>query len=157
MLQLLQLLQLVPISDIIDLEAPMNLFHITKEDKIRSAKALAKELPKLKELVSGNVFNLITSLLEDTSHDTEVVIDPTSAEEYVSPNQAATILQASRPYIRKLIDEGALHAHKIGSHYKIKLSEVFSLKESWEPKRKENFGKMNADLDKVINDTGWDD
>ena len=60
---MLQILQLMPISDIIYLEAPMNLFHITKEDKIRSAKALAKELPKLKELVPGNVFNLITSLL----------------------------------------------------------------------------------------------
>jgi excisionase family DNA binding protein len=156
MLQILQILQLIPMSDIINSEAFMNLFRITKEDKIKSGRALEKELPKLKKLVSGNVFSLITALLKDTSHDTEVIMDPTSAEEYVSPNQAAIILQASRPYIRKLIDERVLHAHKIGSHYKIKLSEVFALKESWEPKRKESFGKLHASLDKVINDTEWE-
>lgn len=135
----------------------MNLFHITKEEKIKSATALKDELHKLKELGAGKVFELITTLLEDTSHDSEVVVDPTSADEYVSPNQAASILQASRPYIRKLIDEGTLHAHKIGAHYKIKLSEVFALKESWEPKRKESLDQLNSSLDKVLNESGWDD
>jgi excisionase family DNA binding protein len=157
LLHLLHSLQLLQLSDIIVLEAHMNTFRITKEDKIRSARALKKELPNLKESMPGNVLKLITTLIDDTTHDTDVVLDSPTVGEYVSPNQAATILQASRPYVRKLIDDQVLHAHKIGSHYKIKLSDVMALKDSWEPKQKESVEKLNTTLNKVINDTGWND
>jgi len=148
---------MVPTSVIISLEALMTQFHITKEEKIKSATALKDELHKLKELGASKVFELITTLLQDTSHDSEVVVDPALTDEFISPNRAASILHASRPFIRKLIDEGTLHAHKIGSHYKIKTSDVFALKESWESKKEERSEQLISTLDNILSDTGWDD
>ena len=135
----------------------MNQFHITKEEKLKSASALKSELHRLKELGGGKVIDLIATLLEDTTHDSDIVVNTKTTEEYISPNRAASILHASRPYIRKLIDNGTLPAHKVGAHFKIELSEVLALKESWEPKRKKVFEDLNASLDDILNETGWDD
>lgn len=128
--------------------------HISKEDKVQS-KALTSELKKLQKSLPESIIQLLT-ILEDTSNDADVTVASTE-EEFISPNEAALILKASRPYVRKLIDEGVLHNHKIGSHFKVNLSEVKALKASWEPKNKENFDKLNSSLDNLLNETGWDD
>ena len=155
---MLQLLQLIPIRSIITSRSDsMNQFHITKEDKVKSAQVLRNDLEKLRGSIPKNVFELITSLLRDTSHDTDVVFNQDSLTEYITPNQAASILQASRPSIRKLIDEGKLHAHKIGAHFKISRSEVLDLKKSWDPSRKEKMQAFNSSLDNLLEESGWDD
>ena len=134
----------------------MQQFHITKEDKQKSYKALGGELEKLRKSIPRSVFELLETLLRDTSKDTDVTVDAESTE-FISPNEAAVLLQASRPYVRKLIDEGVLHTHKIGSHFRVSLAEVKKLKASWEPKRVENLNRLNSSLDSLISETGWED
>ena len=107
-------------------EVSMLLFKISKEEKIESNKVLKKDIAKL----PPNMAKLLKRLLGDTSNDSEIKVDETLAE-YLTPNETASYLQVSRPYIMKLIADKVLSAHKIGAHNKVHLQDVVALKNSW--------------------------
>ena len=52
------------------------------------------------------------------------VLKPTGAADEISPQEAAAILQMSRPSVMRLIAKGALHPRKVLSHNKLSRAEV---------------------------------
>ncbi|TDU66459.1 excisionase family DNA binding protein [Prosthecobacter fusiformis] len=52
-----------------------------------------------------------------------------SIEEEVSPQEAAELLNVSRPFAARLFDEGAFPSRKVGSHRRALASEVIAYKE----------------------------
>ena len=110
---------------------------------------------ELRKSIPKNMYLILAQLLSDTTKATEVIVED-SGSEYISPNETAMILQASRPYVMKLIKEKVLHTHKVGTHNKIKLSDVLALKQSWEPERKANMGMLNEGLNDLLSEEGWE-
>jgi excisionase family DNA binding protein len=53
-----------------------------------------------------------------------------SVENDVSTHTAAMFLNVSRPYLVRLLDEGKLPYHKVGSHRRIKFEDVLAYKEA---------------------------
>lgn len=49
-------------------------------------------------------------------------------KKYISPNLASNILNMSRPTIIKLINSGEIPACKVGSHYRLDVSDVMEYK-----------------------------
>jgi excisionase family DNA binding protein len=65
-----------------------------------------------------------------------VALVPIQSE--VSPQQAATILKVSRPYVTRLLDDGVIAFHRVGSHRRIKLSDLLAYKERRDRSREED-------------------
>lgn len=58
-----------------------------------------------------------------------------SLPEEVTPNTAASMLGLSRTTVMKYVDDGRLHATKVGSHHRIPAREVLALRDEIERKR----------------------
>jgi len=70
-------------------------------------------------------------------------------DEVISTQQAAKILQVSRPHIVKLIDNGEIPAIKIGTHRRVKLSDIINYQTSLKKLRNKNLkalAKQGQDL-----------
>ncbi len=72
--------------------------------------------------LSEELFDLLRRLLIDLSQNRAVSILPHATE--LTTVQAAEYLQVSRPHLIKLIDAGAIECRMVGTHRRIKLSDL---------------------------------
>jgi excisionase family DNA binding protein len=82
----------------------------------------------LKEMAQGRTVNFVTS-------DTEV-----------STEQAAGILNVSRPFVVKLLETGAIPFRKVGSHRRILLRDIEAYHKEMKTRQKKELQKL-SDLD----------
>lgn len=73
-----------------------------------------------------DVANLLREILVNTAAGQAVSIIPMSAE--LTTQQAADLLNVSRPHVVKLMDEGILKGHKVGTHRRLYASAVHTFK-----------------------------
>lgn len=85
----------------------------------------------LKEMAEGRTVNLVTSDIE------------------ISTEQAAAILNVSRPYIIKLLESGSIPFRKVGTHRRILLRDVEAYHKAMESNRKQELQKL-SDLDQGL-------
>lgn len=71
---------------------------------------------------------LLLQILTEIAEGNAVTIIPIHAE--LTTQQAADLLNVSRPYLIKLLEEGQLPYHKIGSHRRILFSDLLSFKKA---------------------------
>ncbi len=83
--------------------------------------------------LSSSAVRLLARALEIISDGDAVVLTPLHSE--LSTQQAAEILKVSRPYLVKLLDEGALASHKVGTHRRVRLHDVLEYKRASDEKR----------------------
>lgn len=69
---------------------------------------------------------LLTDMLVHLADGRAVSVMPENAE--LSTRQAADMLNVSRPHLVKLIGEGALPCHMVGSHRRVMLQDVIAYK-----------------------------
>lgn len=90
--------------------------------------------------LSAGAVRLLVRALEIMSEGDAVVLTPLHSE--LSTQQAAEILKVSRPYLVKLLDEGALTSHKVGTHRRVRLHHVLEYKRA-------NDEKSHAIMDEI--------
>jgi len=73
-----------------------------------------------------DVAELLREILANTAAGRTVGIIPTSAE--LTTQQAADLLNVSRPHVVKLLDQGILKGHKVGTHRRLYASDVQDFK-----------------------------
>lgn len=59
----------------------------------------------------------------------------------LTPNEVASLLQVSHPYVMKQIRKGSLNAHAVGSHYRVKQSDLLDFMD-----RRDRAGKHVAEV-----------
>lgn len=97
----------------------------------------AAERARVEDFVRANedspVSILLRRLVTYTDHGlgAELLADDTE----LSPNQAAELLKMSRPHLLTFMDRGTLPFHRVGSHRRIKMSDLLTFMEQREAGR----------------------
>lgn len=80
-----------------------------------------------------SVTELLVRVLTELSHGNMVSIVPVHAE--LTTQEAANQLNVSRPYLIKLLEQGKLPFHKVGSHRRIKYTDLKEFRDNFEIER----------------------
>lgn len=102
-----------------------------------SSRILASMLPEQElrvQLDDGQILTLpraatrlLSHLLTEMAHGNAVTMIPIHAE--MTTQEAADYLNVSRPHIVKLLESGVIAYHKVGSHRRIRFSELKAFKD----------------------------
>lgn len=77
--------------------------------------------------IPANIFQTIIKMLVEMGNGNAVAVVPVSAE--LTTQQAADLLNVSRPHLVKLLGEGAIPYRMVGTHRKLLAREVLNYRE----------------------------
>lgn len=95
--------------------------------------------------VPAELRRLLTQVLESVASGATFTISSVPTE--LTTSHAAAMLGVSRPTLMKMIGDGRLPAHKIGSHTRLKADDVFKLRGDMQAQRRAAFDELRALLD----------
>ena len=101
-----------------------------------------------KTLVLGKALSgVLITMLRELAEGNAITMIPISEE--LTTQEAADLLNVSRPFLIKLIDQGELSCRKVGRHRRLKAADVFAYKEQMSAGRKsalQEIADIGADL-----------
>ncbi len=94
------------------------------------------------ELPAGAV-RLLMHVLEAMAAGRGVTLVPESAE--LTTVQAAEVLNVSRPFLIKLLDENAIPHRKVGKHRRVRMEDVMAYKEAIDREREQVLDQLTRE------------
>jgi excisionase family DNA binding protein len=93
-------------------------------------------------LIPSVAYELLIDILSQISQGNAVTLVPVQAE--LSTQQAANLLNVSRPYLIKLLEEREIPYRKIGKHRKILAKDLYEYKAEIDAKRSQSLDELTA-------------
>lgn len=126
------------------------------EDREVASEALAalRRRPRQFTLADGTTLRLpevavdaLIEMLDAVAHGEDATVVRTPRE--VTTQQAATVLNVSRPTVVKLIDEGTVPARKVGSHRRILLADLLAYRDKVVAERRAALDEMTREAEEL--------
>lgn len=90
---------------------------------------------------------LLTHLLTEMSQGNAVTLIPLHAE--LTTRQAADFLNVSRPHVVKLLEQKKIPFHKVGTHRRIRFSDLEAFKQTHEAARRQALDELAAEAQEM--------
>ncbi|WP_036487000.1 helix-turn-helix domain-containing protein [Myxosarcina sp. GI1] len=87
-------------------------------------------------------YELMIEILSEIAQGNAVTIVPIEAE--LTTQQAANILNVSRPYLTKLLDSGEIPHYKVGQHRRVLAEEVYKYKAEIDARRSKSLDELTS-------------
>lgn len=135
-------------------------FHLPNQDEVEQAKASSRTLSKyagvervqmtLKVdgqptedlILPGHVLQILLEVLSEMSKGNAISLVPHHHE--LSTQEAANLLNVSRPFLVGLLEKGEIDFRKVGTHRRVLLKDVMAYKESIDQRRKASLNELTA-------------
>jgi excisionase family DNA binding protein len=86
-------------------------------------------------VLPGHVLQILLDVLSEISQGNAISLIPYHQE--ISTQDAANLLNVSRPFLVRLLEEGEIPFRKVGAHRRVKLQDVLTYKETTDHQRRE--------------------
>jgi excisionase family DNA binding protein len=106
--------------------------HVRKSDKL-TLQVKGQKGPEAELVLSAGAVQHLGTILTEIARGNSVATVPVQAE--LTSLQAAGLLNVSRPYLIKLLDQGKIPHHKSGAHRRIALKDVLDYQRSADQRR----------------------
>ncbi len=93
-------------------------------------------------ILSGQVMQLLLDILAEMAQGNAVSVMPIHAE--LSTQEAANLLNVSRPYLVKLLEQNALPYRKIGTHRRVLAKDLIDYKQKIDAQRHQALDALTA-------------
>lgn len=93
-------------------------------------------------LLPKSVTALLIKIMTEMAKGNAVTLTPIHAE--LTTQEAANLLNVSRPFLIKLLDGGKLPFHKVGTHRRIKFTDLEAYRETRERERRAALSALAA-------------
>jgi excisionase family DNA binding protein len=90
---------------------------------------------------------LLTHLLTEMSQGNAVTLIPLHAE--LTTRQAADFLNVSRPHVVKLLEQNKIPFHKVGTHRRIRFSDLEAFKQTHEAIRRQALNELTVEAQEM--------
>ena len=97
--------------------------------------------------IPAQALQLLREILDQMARGNTVALTPVQAE--LTTRQAADLLQVSRTFLVRLLDEGRIPCRKVGSHRRVRTEDILAYRRDTESRRRDALDELTAQDEKL--------